>query len=382
MDDICIVGIGETQPTRVSDKTVDLLVLDAIDAAIEDAGLSRADIDGVVSDGIYGPRAISPQRVAAHLGKADMWTGGRSVGGAAIMSAPALAAEAIRAGRANTVVFYFGMDGGSRKGGPSSNHNRFQAKAYFEKPYGFTGQPIYFAPWARRYFSVFPGGERALATIATSASHNAHLTGRAQRPDLLSEEDYWNGPMIADPLRLRDCCVISDGAGAYILTTSARARNCRKHPVKVLASTLATPPYAGDDVFTQYGDMLSLPGAKEAAREAFAVSGLAPRHISFAEIYDCFTISCLLQLEDLGFCEKGEGADFASEEHIGRNGNLPINTHGGFLAYSYLLGIEHVVEATRQLRGEAGPSQIANAEIGLVSGLSMPDYGVMLLARD
>jgi len=128
--------------------------------------------------------------------------------------------------------------------------------------------------------------------------------------------------------------------------------------------------------------MLSLPGAADAAQAAFTAAGISPRDVSFAQIYDCFTISCLLQLEDLGFCAKGEAADFISNGGISRRGHLPVNTHGGFLAYSYLLGVEHVVEAVRQLNDTAGPTQLNNADIGLVSGLSMPDYGVLLLARE
>lgn len=381
MDHIHIVGIGETPPTRVSQKRVDELVMDAIHAALDDAGLSPADVDGVISDGVYGPRAIPQQEVAARLGRPQAWTAGRSIGGAAMMSAPVLAAQAIRSGEANVVVFYFGMDSGSRTGGPYANHNRYPAKAHFEKPYGFTGQPLYFSLWARRYLSRFPDTPDALAGLALSASRNAHLTGRAQRPAPLSEADYWNGPMIADPLRLRDCCVISDGAGAYVMTSAARARDCRKRPVRVLASTLATPAVAPTDVFTQFGDMLSLPGTREAAGEAYAIAGLTPRDVSFAEIYDCFTISCLMQIEGMGFCKPGEGGAFVRERGITVDGGFPVNTHGGMLGYSYLLGAEHVIEAVRQIRGEAGAAQVPDAEIGLVTGLSVPDYGVLLLGR-
>ncbi len=150
MLDESIVGIGETRPTRVAQKDIRGLVLEAIDEALDDAGLSADDVDGLVSDGVYGPRAISFADVGAHLGKADIWSGPGSIGGAGIMSAPARAAAAIASGRANVVVGYFGMDNGSRKGGPYGNHGRYGAKSYFEKPYGFTGQPLYFAKWARR----------------------------------------------------------------------------------------------------------------------------------------------------------------------------------------------------------------------------------------
>jgi acetyl-CoA acetyltransferase len=128
--------------------------------------------------------------------------------------------------------------------------------------------------------------------------------------------------------------------------------------------------------------MARIPGAKAASERAFGEAGLGLADVDFAEIYDCFTISCLMQVEALGFCERGEGAAFIREMGMGIEGKLPINTHGGLLSHSYLLGVEHVVEAVRQLRGTAGEAQVADAQIGLVGGLSNPDYGVLLLGRD
>ncbi|MBN8902439.1 MAG: thiolase family protein, partial [Rhodospirillales bacterium] len=115
--------------------------------------------------------------------------------------------------------------------------------------------------------------------------------------------------------------------------------------------------------------------------QAFALAGIGPKDVDFAEIYDCFSISCLLQIEDMGLCPKREAGAFIEDGNIARGGALPVNTHGGFLAHSYRLGIEHVIEAVRQLRHEAGAAQVPDAEIGLVSGLSMPDFGVLLLGR-
>ncbi len=137
----------------------------------------------------------------------------------------------------------------------------------------------------------------------------------------------------------------------------------------------------GDDVFTQNPDQLTIPGARTACRRAIGEAGIELQAVDFAEIYDCFTISCLMQIEDLGFCKKGEAGSLVREQGIGIDGGLPVNTHGGLLAHSYLLGAEHVVEAVRQLRGEAGGAQVKDAEVGLVSGLSVPDYGVLVLGR-
>jgi acetyl-CoA acetyltransferase len=128
--------------------------------------------------------------------------------------------------------------------------------------------------------------------------------------------------------------------------------------------------------------MMRIPGARQAADKALRQAGVTLADVDFAEVYDCFTISCLLQLEEIGFCKRGEGADFIREKGIGIDGGLPVNTHGGLLSHSYLLGVEHVIEAVRQLRGEAGRAQVRDAQIGLVGGLSNPDYGVMILGRD
>jgi acetyl-CoA acetyltransferase len=186
---------------------------------------------------------------------------------------------------------------------------------------------------------------------------------------------------VSDPLRSRDCCLISDGAGAFVMTSRDRAKDCRKKPVHVLGTALAAPPITGDDVFTQCGDLLVLPGVSSATDAALKMAGIERSDLDFAQIYDCFTISCILQLEAMGFCGVGEGAQFVLDGNVRRTGKLPVNTHGGFLAYSYRLGIEHVVEAVRQLRGEAGKGQLDEPQTGIVTGLSMPDFGVMVLGR-
>jgi acetyl-CoA acetyltransferase len=223
--------------------------------------------------------------------------------------------------------------------------------------------------------------EGDLATIAVSQRENAMRNGRGQAKRPLNYEDYFNSRMISDPLRVPDCCLISDGVGAYVMTSAERARDCRKAPVEVLGVGFASEPISGDDVFTQKREMLRMPAAAKASQLAQERSGVSLDDVDFAEIYDCFTISCLMQIEDIGFCGKGEASAFIREKGIGIDGGLPVNTHGGLLSYSYRLGIEHVVEAVRQLRGEAGEAQVKDAEIGLVSGLSVPDYGVLMLGR-
>ena len=145
-------------------------------------------------------------------------------------------------------------------------------------------------------------------------------------------------------------------------TSLERARDLKRPPVRVLGTGFASEPVSGDDCFTQPGGMMQIPGARLSADRALAQAGINRDDLDFAELYDCFTISCLLQIEDLGFCARGEGPHFIREKGIGIDGELPINTHGGLLSHSYLLGVEHVLEAVRQLRGEAGAAQVKDAE--------------------
>jgi acetyl-CoA acetyltransferase len=379
--DVSIVGIAETPPCRTSKRDLRALVLDAVRGALDDAGILPSEVDGVVSDAGIMPNTVPPEFVAAHLGAKRRFSGGSSFGGAGICAAPMLVDGALSARHASVSVFYFGVDWGSAPSGPYGFHDAYPAKRIFEKPYGFSAQPSYFALWARRYLNRHPEAADAFAELAVLHSENAQRTTRAQLRKPTTRQSYSSSPMVSDPLRVRDCCLISDGAGAFVMTSRARARDCRKPAVHVLGSALAAPPITGDDVFTQGGNLIQLPGAADAMTTALSMANIERSDLDFAQIYDCFTISCILQLESLGFCSEGEGAAFVLDGQVKRGGQIPINTHGGLLAYSYRLGIEHVVEAVRQLRGEAGAGQLPDAQLGIVTGLSMPDYAVMVLGR-
>lgn len=376
---ISIVGVGETAPSRRAGKDVRELSMEAALAALEDAGQKPSDVDGIITDAGIMPTTVPHEWMAAQLGIDNHFSAALSYGGTGIAAAPMLAEMAIREGLAEVVLFYFGVDWGSRPGGPYAFHHIYPAKMAFEKPYGFSGQPSYFALWARRYMHEYGLTEEDLGRIATSQRANAILNGGGQMSKPMAMADYFDSRMISDPLRMADCCLISDGAGAYIMTSKERARDLRKKPVDVLGVGYASETISGDDIFTQKRDLLRLPAVQRATAQALRKAGITLDDVDFAEIYDCFTISCLMQIEDMGFCEKGEAAAFIRERGIGIDGGLPVNTHGGFLSYSYRLGIEHVVEAVRQLRGEGGAAQVADPKVGIVSGLSVPDYGLMVL---
>jgi acetyl-CoA acetyltransferase len=382
MTPIAIVGVGETPAVRRSQKSLRALVVEAVSNALDDAGLEPSDVDGIVSDGLVMPTTVPRDFVAAQFGIDRRYDGGMSFGGAGSACAPQLAQLAISSGLAKVVVYYFGVDWGTRTSGPYGFHDLYAGKMAFEKPYGFNAQPSYFALWARRYMHDYGLTERDLATIAVTQRASALLNPRSQSTKPMSYDDYFAARVVSDPLRVPDCCLITDGAAAFVMTSLERARDLPKPPVRVLGTGFGSEPVNGDDAFTQPGGMMRIPGAKAAAERALGQAGLIHADIDFAEIYDCFSISCLLQIEEAGFCKRGEGAAFIRERGIGIDGRFPVNTHGGLLSHSYLLGVEHVIEAVRQLRGESGKAQVKDARVGFVGGLSNPDYGVLLLGKD
>ncbi|MCH9673255.1 MAG: thiolase family protein [Gammaproteobacteria bacterium] len=378
---VAIVGIGETPPVRRSDKDVRTLVIDACLAALEDAGIEPEEVDGVVSDSLIMPASVPRDYLAAQLGMSPTFEATQSLGGAGIVCGPNQAAAAIASGHASVVLCYFGVDWGTRASGPYGFHDIYPAKLAFEKPYGFNAQPVYFALWARRYMREYGLTPKQLASIAIDQRNHALLNGNGQTKKPLDFETYEASRIIADPLRQADCCLITDGAGAYVMTSMERARDCRHRPITVLGTGFGSAPFTGDSVFTQNPDQLVLPGARQATEHAFAEAGITHNDVDFLELYDCFSISCLMQIEDMGFCAKGDVGAFVEEGNVRLGGKLPVNTHGGLMSYSYRLGIEHVTEAVRQLRGDSGDAQVADAEIGVISGLSIPDFGVMVLGR-
>jgi acetyl-CoA acetyltransferase len=382
MTPIAIVGVGETPAVRRSEKNLRALVVEAIGNALDDAGLKPSDVDGILSDGLVMPTTVPRDFVAAQFGIDRRYDGGMSFGGAGSACAPQLAQLAISSGLAKTVVYYFGVDWGTRTSGPYGFHDLYAGKMAFEKPYGFNAQPSYFALWARRYMHEYGLTERDLATIAVTQRQSALLNPRSQVKKPMTYDDYFAARVVSDPLRVPDCCLITDGAAAFVMTSLERARDLPKPPVRVLGTGFGSEPVNGDDAFTQPGGLMRIPGAKAATGRALGQAGLTHADIDFAEIYDCFSISCLLQLEETGFCKRGEGAAFIREKGIGIDGVFPVNTHGGLLSHSYLLGVEHVVEAVRQLRGDSGKAQVKDARVGLVGGLSNPDYGVLVLGKD
>jgi acetyl-CoA acetyltransferase len=233
----------------------------------------------------------------------------------------------------------------------------------------------------QRYRHEYGLEPEELGAFATSARKHAMLTPNALRKTPLSIEDYLNNSVIADPLRKLDCCLVNDGGCAYVMTSLERARSLKKPPVVFAGGAVATKNVTQAQYFSQSKDLLRSAGYLSGP-QAFAKAGLSVGDVDVAEVYDCFTISELIQIEDVGLAPRGESAKMAAAGHFDPGGRLPINTHGGLLSQSYTVGANHVIEAVRQLRGERGEAQVEGAEVALVAGLGAPEHATILLTKD
>jgi acetyl-CoA acetyltransferase len=374
---VAIVGIGETEFVRRSDRSVGELTVEAVRAAIADAGLVPEQVDGIVS--VYGEPA--PDDITSSIGMLRRFTGTAGyVPGAAALSAAVTAKLAIDAGLADYVVVYMGY-GSSRPGGPYTFHAKDPIKASYEMPFGFYGQPVYFAAWQQRYCHDYNVKPDDLAGVSMAARKWAQLTPGAQETRRLTFEDYLQSPMISTPLRKADCCLLTDGAAAYILTSAERARDLPNPPVMLSGYGLASMDTTMHNIFTQKADFLEL-GSRLSGPRAYASAGITVADIDVAMVYDCFSTSLVLQMEDLGLCPRGEGFAFASEGHTSPGGSLPVNTHGGHLSYAYLPGVVHIAEAVKQIRAVRGAAQVPDAEVALVSALGGNDHASLVLTKD
>jgi acetyl-CoA acetyltransferase len=383
----CLVGVGESAYQRRSDAPFARLQLDALDAALADAGLSRDDVQAVHTESLAMPGLLSTDKLVRFARLAGVREAAYHSGyGAGIGQALVAAARGIESGRIDTAVVYFGVDFGSRPGAVYALHGVHPQKRDLEFTQGFLGQPAYFALFARRYahrYGMTVDELRAtFREIAIRTRANAALNKNAIARRPLTPEEYDGARMIADPLGLYDCSLVSDGAAAIVLTTAERAADCPHRPVRIVGSGYGQSLLDESGVFTQNPDYPRLPFVADSARRAFADAGVLPGDIDVAEIYDCFTISLLLQLEDMGLCEPGEGPDLVAGDSIAVGSARPINTHGGLLSQAYVMGINHIVEAVHQLRGDAGAAQVTDAELALVGLLSAREHTTLVLGRD
>lgn len=380
---ISIVGVGETDYAWKDPRPPAALALDAIRRALDDAGLAASEVDGFVTEEFTLAHKAPVDEIAQRLGVRDRaFSAHAGIAGSGTVGAAALARLAIDAGLASVVVSYYAINLSVRgAGGAYAVHAEDPAKAGFEMPFGFYGQPVYFAAAATRYAYEYGLTPEQLGSVAVAAREHALLTPNALRQEPLSMADYLDNPLVADPLRKLDCCLVNDGGIAFVMTSAERARDLPQRPVLVAGAGFGSKPVTQAQYFSQSANLLSTAASISGPR-AFRDAGLTPADVDVAEIYDCFTISMLLQLEDLGFAAKGDGAALAASGALAPGGSLPVNTHGGLLSQSYLVGGNHVVEAVRQLRGQRGPAQVEGAEVALVAGLGAPEHATLLLTVD
>jgi acetyl-CoA acetyltransferase len=380
---IAIVGVGETAPSFADDRPLEVMVAEAVTAALEDAGLPPTEIDGFVTESGSMPGTISAEVIASMLGRPVQPHPFIAYGlkyGAGIVAAPQLAQYALSAGLASVVICWYGHRLSQMREGPRTLYAEDPIKADLEIPHGWYGQPVYFAGIAQRYAYEFGLTPQQLAATAIESRAHAGRTPGALRTKPLTFDDYSQSRMVASPLRSPDCCLVNDGAIAYVMTTVERARDLRQPVVSVAGVGTGCSNVAGDAWFTQKTDYLTTPAALSGPR-AFESARLVPADVDFVELYDCFTINTILQFEELGFVDKGEGAAFALEKGHRLDDRLPTNTHGGLLSHSFTLGGSHIIEAVRQLRHQRGAGQVPDAEVGLVTALGVPHHSTLILRR-
>jgi len=352
-----LVGIGLSPLGVVPQWTHLELMAQAAERALADAGLTKADVDGVFA--AIEPTSLPVPAVCEYLGIRPKVMEGTMLGGSSFINFLQWAALALQAGLCNVALIAYGSNarsGGRRPGGPTP--------IPYETVYGARLVTAY-ALAAARHMHEFGTTREQLAEVAVAARAWARLNPFAAERGPLTIADVLTSRMVSDPLTVRDCCLISDGGGAVIMTRADRAADSPNQPVYLLGVAAES----SHQHIAQMRD-LTVTAALHSGKRAFAMAGLTPEDVDVLALYDAFSINVVLFLEDLGYCRKGEGGAFVSGGRLAPGGSLPVNTNGGGLSCVHpgMYGIFTIIETVTQLRGEAGERQVAGAKVGLAHG--------------
>lgn len=362
---VAIVGVGHAGLGAAHGYTEMEILAQAAARAVADAGMSMSDIDGLATCSSSATMWSMP--VAEYLGLRPRYIEATMLGGSSFVAHLLPSVMALVAGQCDAVLVCYGS---TQKTATFGRQAGVKARALldpqpFEQPYEPISPITSYALAAARHMHEYGTTRRDLAEVAVAARQWAQLNPEAAMRDALTIDDVLSARMVSDPLSVRDCCLVTDGAGAYVMVRADRARDLPQPPVYVLGSATAV----WNRQISSMAD-LTVTAAAESGQRAFDMAGLSVADVDVVELYDAFTINTLLFLEDLGFCGKGEGGSFVQDGGIAPGGRLPVNTNGGGLSCVHpgMYGIFLIIEAVRQLRAQAGNRQIPGAEIALVHG--------------
>jgi acetyl-CoA acetyltransferase len=356
---VAIVGASETSSVgHLPNYSMLQLHAEAAQLALADAGLTFDDVDGLATAG------ATPSQLTEYFNIMPHWIDGTSVGGGSFLMHVSHAVAAIQAGYCNVVLVTHGESGRSRIGINASSYSPSTIAGQFELPYGVWGPPSMFSIPIVRHMHEYGTTEEQLASVAVATRKWANLNPRAMMRDLISVDDVLNSRLIAWPLHLLNCCLVTDGGGALVLVSEEIAHEFTKDPIWVLGRGETTT----HTNISMMEDMGKWAAAKQTGADAFSMAELTHDDIQHAMLYDAFTHVPIYALEGLGFVNPGEGGPYFAEGHTAPGGNFPINTNGGGLSYTHtgMYGMFAIQESVTQLRGEAEQRQVDNLEISMV----------------
>ena len=334
-------------------------------AAVADAGLKMSDIDGLCTASVGS--TMWPMPVVEYLGLKPTFIDGTMVGGSSFIAHLLPAMHALQSGQCNAVLVCYGSTQRTATFGRReiAQARRWMDPQPYETPYEPFNPPSAYALATSRHMHQYGTTRRDLAEVAVAARRWAQINPEAFVRDPLSIDDVLAARMVSDPLSVRDCCLVTDGGGAYVMVRADRAKDLPRPPVYVLGNGTAV----WNRQISAMHD-LTVTAATQSGREAYAMAGLGAKDMDVVQLYDAFTINTLLFLEDLGFCKKGEAGAFVQNGGIAPGGHLPVNTNGGGLSCVHpgMYGIFALIEAVRQLRGECGERQVAGAQTAIAHG--------------